>query len=198
MLIARRGAPVARAELCALLWPDVEPGRTGNRLSVAVSTLRAVLDPEREWPADRYVATGDAAVWLRREHLDIDVEAFLEHARAALTTMDIEELRVAEAGYAGDFGEEAWAADLRDEARTAYVAVARTLTRMFATRGEPQTAIRYLLRLLACAPYDEDAHLGLVRALDAVERHGDARRAYRAYAARMDERGRDRAPYPGA
>ena len=37
ILVAHRGAPVARDQLCEHLWPQVDPARAGNRLSVAVS-----------------------------------------------------------------------------------------------------------------------------------------------------------------
>jgi DNA-binding SARP family transcriptional activator/tetratricopeptide (TPR) repeat protein len=200
ILIARRGTPVPRAALCELLWPDADPSRSGNRLSVAVSTLRSVLDPEREHPPDRYVASGEGAIWLRSEHVDIDVETFLARSHAALNTMDTDDLRAAEAAYSGDFCEEDryadWADALREEARAAYVAVARALTQKHVTQGEHETAVRYLLRLLASEPYDERAHLSLVRELDAAGRHGDARRMYRAYAARMAELDLEQAPYP--
>jgi ATP/maltotriose-dependent transcriptional regulator MalT/DNA-binding SARP family transcriptional activator len=200
ILIARRGTPVPRAVLCDLLWPEVDPARSGNRLSVAVSTLRSVLDPDRGRAPDRYIVSGEGAIWLRGDHVDIDVESFLSRSQAALNTLDIDELQAAEAAYSGDFCEEDryadWAGPLREEARAAYVAVARALTQRYVTQGEHETAVRYLLRLLASEPYDERAHLALVRELDAAGRHGDARRMYRAYAARMAELDLEQAPYP--
>jgi DNA-binding SARP family transcriptional activator len=55
---------------------------------------------------------------------------------------------------------------------------------------------RYSLRVLERDPYDEPAHLGLVAALDGAGRHGEARRRFRAYCARMDEIGVESAPFP--
>ena len=46
ILVLRRGSPATRDELAELLWPDDAGDASGNRLSVAVSILRAVLDPE--------------------------------------------------------------------------------------------------------------------------------------------------------
>ena len=57
-------------------------------------------------------------------------------------------------------------------------------------------AARCLLRLLAQDPYDEPAHLALVRALDGAGRYGEASRMYRGYAARMAELGVEPAAYP--
>ena len=53
------------------------------------------------------------------------------------------------------------------------------------------------MRILDVDPYDEDAHLGMIRSLLAQRRHGEARRAYRAYCARLAELDLDQ-PYPGA
>lgn len=54
VLMCRRGRPIHREQLMELLWPDEDPKRTSNRLSVALSTVRAVLDPERAHPPDHY------------------------------------------------------------------------------------------------------------------------------------------------
>jgi DNA-binding SARP family transcriptional activator len=45
-------------------------------------------------------------------------------------------------------------------------------------------------------PYDEPAHLGLVATHEAAGRHGEARRCFRAYCARMDEIGIESASFP--
>lgn len=211
ILVARRGVPTTRDQLCELLWPNVDRDRSAARLSVAMSTLRSVLDPQRIRPTDHYLASQGSSVWLRRNTLDIDVEGFLARANAALagaasavgvagSAAALDALAKAEAAYTGDFCEEDryadWATVLREEARAAYVAVTRALARRHADAADHETAARFLLRLLACEPYDEQAHLLLVRELDAAGRHGDARRMYRAYAARMAELDVEQAPYP--
>ena len=43
------------------------------------------------------------------------------------------------------------------------------------------------MRAIGVDPFDEAAHLGLVRPFAASRRHGEARRAYQVYAARMRE-----------
>src|SRR5690606_3004805 len=162
--------------------------------------LRLVLDPTHEFPSDHYVTTGEGAAWLRLDRVDVDLEVFLRRAEHALATGDPADLAAAEAEYGGDFCAEDryadWADEFREQARSAYVAVARALAQHHAARADPETAVRHLHRLLTCEPYDEQAHLLLVRELDCAGRHGDARRMYRSYVARMAELDLEPAPYP--
>ncbi len=64
--------------------------------------------------------------------------------------------------------------------------------------GDADGATRYYLRILERDPYDEGAHLGLVAALVAAGRHGEARRRYGFYAAKMEEISVEAAPFPGS
>ncbi|HEY3007541.1 MAG TPA: BTAD domain-containing putative transcriptional regulator [Micromonosporaceae bacterium] len=197
ILVARRGAPVELGEVERLLGP----GQSAT--AATVDEVRRVLDPVRRRPPDWYVAGDESTAWLRTDRVEVDVEVFLRRAAVALrhpAAASIDELSLAEVAYTGDFcaedGGAAWAVGLRDEARARYVAVARELAGRYAAEGEHETAVRYLLRLLGCEPYDERAHLALVRALDAEGRHKDARQVYRAYDGRMDELGVPAEPYP--
>lgn len=206
-LVARRGHPEPREALMEALWPAEDPARSSNRLSVALATVRSVLDPERRFPPEWYVVGGKDAVALDLAHLTVDAERFLAQAAAGLAHHRerrhgdaLPLLEAAEQGYGGDFLEDDpsadWAATLREEARAAYVAVARALAEVADEHGDHDAAARYRLRILGRDPYDEAAHLGLVSALAAAPRHAEARRAYRAYVARMEEIGTEPAPFP--
>jgi DNA-binding SARP family transcriptional activator len=205
LLIARRGRPTPRELLMETLWPEEDPARLGNRLSVALSTVRAVLDPARRFAPDQFIAADRHAVWIA--DLLVDVEEFLATAAAGLDAhadpdRALAMLTSAEVTYAGDFLEEDryedWAVALREEARAAYLAVTRTLARIAADSGDHDLAVRYHLRLLERDPYDEEAHIGLVVALSRAGRHGEARRRYRMYGERMAEIGVESAPFPAA
>ena len=87
---------------------------------------------------------------------------------------------------------------MREEARAAYIAVARALAEQLLTRGEPDAATRYLLRILEADPYDEDAHLRLVRALSDARRYGEAHRHYLGYRRAMKELGVEPVVFPGS
>ena len=111
-------------------------------------------------------------------------------------------LTTAEAPYSGDFLEEdayeEWALALREEARATYIEVARVLADEAVAAGDVDAATRHYLRVLERDPYDEPAHLGLVGSFESARRHGEARRAYQAYCARMDAIGVESVPFTGA
>ena len=206
LLVARRGAPVVRDEVTELLWPD-EPDRSARRLSVLLSTVRTVFDPLKSRSPDHFVAADHDTVWLVRDHVDIDVEQFLTEAadgRRTLAGGDRETGRTlladAAARYLGEFCADDpyadWAAGLRALAKHTFVDTCFELARLAGDAHEFSEAIRYWLRTLDVDPYDEDAHIGLINSLRAQRRHGEARRAYRLYSAKMLELDLEPAPFP--
>ncbi len=208
ILVARRGRPTPRDFLMEAMWPEQSPERLGNRLSVLLSTVRTVLDPEKRFDADHFIAADRSSLWIQSENLAVDVERFLLAASEALAALRegspeaTAKLAAAEAAYSGDFLEEDayedWAVGLREEARVAYTEVARALAEDASDRGDADAATRYYLRVLERDPYDEPAHLGLIAALDAAGRHGEARRRFRAYCQRMESIGIESASFPAA
>jgi DNA-binding SARP family transcriptional activator len=178
ILIARRGRPVPREQLMELLWPGEDPAKLGNRLSVALTTLRAALGRELD-----VIRTDAGAVSVDLSRVTVDVERFLEAVE------DGEPAR-AERLYTGAFLEEDayedWATDLRDEARAAFAA---TLRQRAERAGDAEEAIRACLRLLELDPYDEGAHRALIARLDGSGRHGEAIDRRRTYIRTMHEIG---------
>jgi DNA-binding SARP family transcriptional activator len=166
-----------------------------------------VLDPDKRHQPDDLVASDRETIRLCLDRVGVDVEEFFENADVGLGmqaegrfTTAREHLVAAERAYEGDFLEEDafddWAVAPREEARTSYVVVARALAEGAAAASDYDAAVRYFLRILERDPYDEQAHLGLVRAFAGAGRHGEARRAYRGYCARMDELGVEPAVFP--
>jgi DNA-binding SARP family transcriptional activator len=209
LLVARRGHPTSRDYLMEALWPEEDPEKTTNRLSVALSTIRSTLDPERDFSPDHYVVMGKDGVRLDATHLEVDVDAFVAAAETGLNLWRdgrrdeaAPVLASAEEAYGGDFLEEDryedWAAPLREQTRTVYVAVLTALAEHSLASADYDAAIRYRLRVLERDAYDEAAHLALVSVLTAAGRHGEARRAYQAYAARMEELDIEPTPFPRA
>jgi DNA-binding SARP family transcriptional activator len=176
---------------------------------VALATVRAVLDPEKRFAPEWFIAADKSAIGLDLEHVELDVESFLAAAATAerlARNGDAAGARAsreeAEGLYGGDFLEEDpyedWAVALREEAQATYISLARTLAEDAAATGDADGATRFYLRILERDPFDEGAHLGLVAALVAAGRHGEARRRYGFYAAKMEEISVEAAPFPAA
>jgi DNA-binding SARP family transcriptional activator len=207
ILVARRGRATTRDYLMEALWPHENPEVVTRRLSVALATVRAVLDPAKRHPAVYFVIGDKDAIRLNPANLPVDVEAFLATAAAGLArfgagdTGDAEaRLAAAEHAYEGDFLEEDtyedWAAPLREEARATCASVLRALAALAEAAGRPDDAVRRYLRILEMDPWDESAHLALVAAMERAGRHGEARRRYVDYESRMTEIGAPAAPFP--
>ena len=207
LLVARRGRPVPREQLAEALWPDDPEGAVGNRLSVAVSLLRQVMDPDKRFDAEHFVSTDKENVALNLETVAVDVEAFLAGAAAGLALHrqgrredSLDRLTAAEAAYGGDFLEEhpydEWAVGLREEARATYLAVVTLLADDARDEVDTEREIRLRLRVLERDPYDEGASLALVRAHQRRGARGEARAAYRRYVSRMEEIDVEAVPFP--
>jgi len=129
-----------------------------------------------------------------------EAQTGLALVREGRTAEGVDVLLDAESLYGGDFlPEDAyadWAVSLREEARSIYVSITRELARHATAERRFGDAALYHLRILSRDPYDEHAHLDRVRALGADRRHGEARRAYGLYVARMKEIHVEPVPFP--
>ena len=203
ILVARR-RPIPRDQLMELLWPEVEPAVTSNRLSVLLSTVRDVLQPETadEGPL---VTTG-GAVSLNPAQVSVDVEDFLTQAIAALDADRAGEpdattrLVAAVDAYTGNFLEDDpyldWAVGLAEEVRATHIALLRALSARLRDAGDTDAVVRYTLRLLEQDRYDEDAYRILVGVLLDAGRLGEARRHYDSYVHRMRDIDVEPSPLP--
>ena len=209
MLAVRHGIPLPRDVVLERLWPGEESGRSVSRLSVLLSTARAVLDPDRQYPGDHFIKADGESVCLDLTSVECDLEEFIRHSRQALGAhraspatdpLATSLLARAESDYLSDVLADdlytSWYVAPREEARASYLAVAAALAQRRGDSGDLDDAIAVLLRLIEREPYDEPAHLHLVRLLTRRGRHGDARRGYQRYAERMREIDIDPSPFP--
>jgi DNA-binding SARP family transcriptional activator/tetratricopeptide (TPR) repeat protein len=189
ILVARRGRPILRAELSELLWPDNDPSRTAHRLSVLLSVVRTVLDPQHLWPVDHYLRADPFGLSLDLAHISVDAEGLLQdagHARRLVSDGATTQARqilldVAQLYRGTAFEEEpteAWASGLREEVRAVWLRSLRDLADLSRTSGDLRQAATFLIQLLGEDRYDEDAHHSLVRIMVRSGRHGEARRAF--------------------
>ncbi len=196
ILVTRR-RPVPREQLMELLWPEADPVKAGNRLSVLLSLVRDVLRQGQS--AGGPLASDGGAVWLDRSRVRVDLEEFLtgaeEAARAdrAGQADATARLTAAAAACTGEVLEDEpyqeWAPLLAEEVRATHFAVLRALASRLRQAGDVDGAVRYTLRLLAKDVYDEEAYLMLIATLRDAGRLGEARRYERIYHARMKEMG---------
>jgi DNA-binding SARP family transcriptional activator len=204
ILAAARGRPLTRDHLCEALWPDDLSDKTGHRLSVLLSAVRNVLDPDRRCASDHYLRTDLDAVRLDLRHVRLDLEELLRDAREADALARrgqqhraLELLAEVEAGYRGEAFEdepyEQWAEIPREEARAAWSGATRLAARLARWSGQADLAVGHLVRLLSSDPYDADVHRTLVDLLLEAGRHGEARRRLELWAKAMHEIG---APHP--
>jgi DNA-binding SARP family transcriptional activator len=187
--------PVPREQLMELLWPGVDPVRSGNRLSVLLSMVRDVLQIAQTTEAA--LVSDGSVVWLDQTLVSVDVEDFLGKAAVALDMHRHDDpncialLEAAVCAHTGDFlvadPYAEWAEPLAEEVRATHIAVLRALSARHFLAGEVDGAVRATLRLLGQDPYDEPAHLDLVAVLMGTGRLGEARRHYRNYVRRMNE-----------
>lgn len=181
---------LTRSQLEEILWPDVlEPG---NRLAVALSHLRQVLDPGRTQPTAHYVASDGSRVRLDGATVEIDAFDFRQAAADVLGAAEpnVELLEAVAARHTGVLldGEDGdWTDAPREEVARLGREVTRALALALARSGDAARAVPWLIRQINDDPYDEPAYASLVQLLEQIGRHGEARNYYAVYTTRMAE-----------
>ena len=196
VLSCRGERGIGRERLGTLVWPDADA--VGNRLSVALSHVRSVLDPERR-STESVVVSDGGVVRLDLRQVSVDLVDFTGAARAALaaargsSARAVPLLEGAAAMHTGTLLEDAegvdWVLAEREEVELLGREVLHTLATLLAAGDEPAEALTWYARLLAHDPYDEATYGSLVALLVRLGRFGEARRHHRTYVLRMDELG---------
>lgn len=203
VLAAHTDRGLSRAELAEALWPGTDDD-TSNRLSIALSHLRAGLDPDRSHAQDRYLKIERGRIQLDLTHMAIDIADFRSAARVALAATGNRDralmlLETAAALHTGHFaeGESAeWSDPIREESDQLAQDINRALADLLRKGSSPEAALPWLARLLANDPFDEPGHLTLIDVLHQAGRFGEAARAHRIYASRMRQLGVTAQEYP--
>jgi DNA-binding SARP family transcriptional activator len=172
--VALAQKPVARGQLCELLW-DV-PNDPRGELRWCLSKIRGLLDDDARRPV---LARGDT-VQLDLSYCRVDVLDVLRATEAGIETLSPEPLAALAALFNGEFLESlaidgspvftAWLTAQRRRLRGCRTAVLEQLV----MRGPDDQALLHLDTWLELAPFDQRAHEGLFKAL---ARRGEIREA---------------------
>ncbi len=177
--------PLRRDELADRIWPDqtTEAGR--NCLRVALSALRALLEPE---PQDRgtVLQAGRHDVRLDSSRFTTDTGEFEANLlRAAGARDDVDKLSFLEAAveqYQSDFlpqFDDVWSTLERERLSDAYQLALRGLVRLHVNQRRYDLALGASQRAVAADPYREESHRLLMRVYTLMGRPAAAHRQYK-------------------
>jgi len=186
-LIARAGQLIHRDELLELLWPAVDADRAVNRLHVAISTLRQLLDQHGAGESllrlenDCYSTAADRFV--------TDCDAFEQHYRRGLALLGrdarsaADQFRRALDLYAGDYLADLpyaeWVLGHRAHFAERRLSVLAFLCEDAADRGDHASVMEYAQQILGIDNLRERSHRHLMRSHYRLGQRACAVRQYR-------------------
>ncbi|MFD5735752.1 BTAD domain-containing putative transcriptional regulator [Streptomyces sioyaensis] len=203
LLTMRAGRPVHREALIEALWPDVPPKSATANLQVAVSSLRSLLEPDRDRGKPRLVVrVGDAYLLNLPSDAYLDTLAFqtaLTRGKQAKATGDtataVQGLRDALAQYNGELlpedGPAEWLQEERESYRRQAADAAAELAAVELQAGNPQEAVTAAQKCLAIDRFHDTGWHLLLRAYHRSGAPAAAEQARRRYAATLASLGID-------
>lgn len=166
LLVLQRHRPVARARLCAQLWPELDAAGARNNLNVSLHRLRRQLGPGAAivHEGEGYRLRGSGELWLDTEAFGSQAAWGLAEAARGAAGAAIASLEAAAALYRSDLDDDAepetapalaaQALALRDQ----FNQVLECLGALHEAAGDWHAGLRVALRQLALDPCDEAAN----------------------------------------
>ncbi|MFI2184248.1 BTAD domain-containing putative transcriptional regulator [Streptomyces sioyaensis] len=203
LLTMRAGRPVHREALIEALWPDMPPKSATANLQVAVSSLRSVLEPDRDRGKPRLVVrVGDAYLLNLPSDAYLDTLAFqtaLTRGKQAKATGDtdtaVQGLRDALAQYHGELlpedGPAEWLQQDREIYRRQAADAAAELAAAELQAGNLQEAVAAAEKCLAIDRFHDMGWHLLLRTYHRIGAPAAAEQARRRYAATLASLGLD-------
>ena len=203
LLTMRAGRPVHREALIEALWPEAPPESATANLQVAISSLRGLLEPDRERRRPQLVVrTGDAYLLNLPADAYLDTLAFqtaLTQSRRARavgdTTTAVGGLRDALAEYSGELlpedGPAEWLQQDREMYRHQAANAAAELAAAELAAGNPREAVVAAEKCLVIDAFHDTGWQLLVRAHQRIGAPAAAERARRRYTAMLASLGID-------
>jgi DNA-binding SARP family transcriptional activator/Tfp pilus assembly protein PilF len=189
--LAIAARPVSREKLCELLWDVADDPR--GELRWCLSKLRPLVDG----PAATRLIADRKQVQIEADALDVDALRVARETQAALSSGSTSDLRSLLALFRGDFLEglsverapsfENWLAGQRHR----FGQLRQQLLERLGALLPPEDRIEVLRELIEAGPFDEAAHVALVRALTNSGFHAEARQQIDASIKRFQSEGID-------
>lgn len=181
---------VRRDELCAAIWPELQPSAAANNLRVTLNHVRNLLEPDRDPGAPSFFVplAGDVVALRVGDGLDLDAHLFDGKIRdAELADMSgdpgsaLERYENAIAYHRGEYLADApnasWGDEHRAGLRARLVSALLRVSELRLGRNELDRAVEYTERALAVAPTHEAVLRTYVLARERRDGHAAARRA---------------------
>lgn len=181
---------VSRDELCEAIWPDHDPELSRSSLRTAVFSLRKQLCDES---SDRSPIDSDRNyVWLDTAQVRTDYAEFVRQFRSLESKSD-DTLVSAQTAFMTVRGpllsghEDLWATPHQIAFEEMYSQCVVTLIDCFEQRQRWDEAFATARAALTLAPYREDIHVALIRALNKAGKSSEAIRQFEALERLLDE-----------
>jgi DNA-binding SARP family transcriptional activator/Tfp pilus assembly protein PilF len=189
--LAMTARPVSREKLCELLWDVADDPR--GELRWCLSKLRPLVDR----PTTIRLIADRTQVCIETDALDIDAVLVARHTQKTLTSGSPSDLRTLLDLFRGDFLEglsverapsfENWLAGQRHRFGQLHQQLLERLSAIL----PPEDRIEALRELIEVAPFDEMAHIALVRTLMNSALYAEARQQVDASVRRFQSEGID-------
>jgi DNA-binding SARP family transcriptional activator len=192
-LLAHRERPVSKDTLIHLLWPEVEAGRGAHRLHLAISGLRAILNPREQETVDYILFREDAYLINPLAPVKVDVDLFfsyykqgMELVKAGRKTEALPAFEAAAALYRDDYLIENlyddWTNTTRQHLRQMYLTMLAQMCATYLRQSRDHDCEVAARRMLARDTGSEEGHRFLMLVYSRSGQRTQALRQYQLYA----------------
>jgi DNA-binding SARP family transcriptional activator len=184
LLVANLDSGLSRDQVIDRLWPDADPSAAVNSLNQTVFQLRRLFEPEyREGDSPQYLISTVDAVLLNRELVTTDlaevrriqVELIEPRDVSSRTSLAHELVDLVRGEYLADLRYEDWVATSQLSVHAELRAALLPIAQGWSDAPADDLALRAGCALAAIDPFDETAHVAMIRHLAATGRRMQAR-----------------------